>query len=188
MKIKIPLFLFIFSLISACGNLIEEGVVSLVETELTTTTLASENILRNDAELLIAKCLRVEGYEISDPSENEGLRQGIGSIIQGLNQSQIEELLEAINKCAEENNITLGGQGNFNDPEQEAERLDQELELAQCLREEGIDIADPTNEVPLRQLFQSLVLSEEFTQSEIRGYVQNCFQTLGLELPGRGNG
>ena len=48
-----------------------------------------------------------------------------------------EELFDTIQICAEENNIPLGDNADFENPEDVADRLDTELEFAQCLREKA---------------------------------------------------
>jgi hypothetical protein len=88
--------------------------------------------------------------------------------------------------CAEENGIPLEGNSNFENPEDVADRLDTELEFAQCLRGKGIEVSDPTAERPLRPILIELVQSEKYTGDQIRESAGECFDDLGIDPPSGG--
>ena len=187
--------LFIFVLISACSTSDDsQGVVSTkdLSTETTLTTIEQEveeeTISSEDAQLLLASCLRDNGYDVEDPKNNEGLRSVLTPIFLASDEKGRTELFENIQTCAEENNIPLGDNADFENPEDIANRLDTELEFAQCLRGKGIEVEDPTAERPLRPILVSLVQSGQYLEDQIREAAGECFDDLGLEPPQQGGG
>jgi len=187
--------LFVFVLISACSTSDDsQGVVSTkdLSTETTLTTIAQEVeeeiISSEDAQLLLARCLRDNGYDVEDPKNNEGLRSILTPIFLASDEKGRTELFENIQTCAEENNIPLGDNADFENPEDVANRLDTELEFAQCLRGKGIEVEDPTAESPLRPILVSLVQSGQYLEDQIREAAGECFDDLGLEPPQQGGG
>ena len=100
----------------------------------------------------------------------------------------IRDSQETIQTCAEENNIPLGGSAEFENPEVVADLLDTQLEIAQCLRENGIEIEDPSSESPLRPLLIELVQSGQYLQTQIQEAADICFDDLGIDPPQPGGG
>ena len=192
LKVFLTLLLVLFS---ACSSSDEsQGVVSTndLSSDTTVTTLTEEVIEEvvsiEDAQLLLARCLRENGYDITDPKNGESLRSVIGPILLAADQKSREELQETIQTCAEENNIPLGGSAEFENPEAVADSLDTQLEIAQCLRENGIEIEDPSAESPLRPLLMDLVQSGQYLQTQIQEAADICFDSLGIDPPQRGGG
>ena len=195
MKKYLTIFLFVFFLISACSPSDDsQGVVSTkdLSSDTTVTTIveetAQEVVSVEDAQLLLARCLRENGYDIKDPKNDESLQSVIGPIWLAADQKGREELQETIQACAEENNIPLGGSAEFENPEAVADLLDTQLEFAQCLRENGIEIEDPSAESPLRPLLIELVQSGQYLQAQIQEAADICFDELGIDPPQQGGG
>ena len=195
MKKYLTIFLFVFFLISACSASDDsQGVVSTkdLSSDTTVTTIveetAQEVVSAEDAQLLLARCLRENGYDIKDPKNDESLQSVIGPIWLAADQKGREELQETIQACAEENNIPLGGSAEFENPEAVADLLDTQLEFAQCLRENGIEIEDPSAESPLRPLIIELVQSGQYLQTQIQEVAGVCFDDLGIDPPQQGGG
>ena len=195
MKKYLTNFLFVFFLISACSASEDsQGVVSTkdLSSDTTVTTIveetAQEVVSIEDAQLLLARCLRENGYDITDPKNNESLQSVLRPVFLAADQKGREELFETIQTCAEENDIPLGGTADFENPEEVADTLDTELEFAQCLREKGIEVEDPNAERPLRSILISLVQSGQYLEDEIRETAGECFDDLGLEPPQQGGG
>ena len=137
--------LLLFVLFSACSSSDEsQGVVSTndLSSDTTVTTITEEVVEEvvsvEDAQLLLARCLRGNGYDIKDPKNDESLQSVLQPVFLAADQKGIEELFETIQTCAEENNIPLGGSAEFENPEAVADSLDTQLEFAQCLRENVI--------------------------------------------------
>ncbi len=187
--------LIIFVLISACSSSdVSQGVVSAndISSDTTVTTIteevAEEVVSIEDAQLLLARCLRENGYDITDPKNGESLRSVIGPILLAADQKGREELQETIQTCGEENNIPLGGSAEFENPEVVAEQLDSQLEIARCFREKGIEVEDPNAERSLRSIISELVQSGQYLQEQIREVRADCFDDLGREPPRQGGG
>jgi uncharacterized lipoprotein len=143
MKKYLNIFLLLlFVLFSACSSSDEsQGVVSTndLSSDTTVTTIAEEVVEEvvsvEDAELLLARCLRGNGYDIKDPKNDESLQSVLQPVFLAADQKGREELFDTIQTCAEDNNIPLGGSAEFENPEAVADSLDTQLEFAQCLRE-----------------------------------------------------
>ena len=196
MKRYLNIFLLLlFVLFSACSSSDEsQGVVSTndLSSETTVTTIAEEVVEEvvsvEDAQLLLARCLRGNGYDIKDPKNDESLQSVLQPVFLAADQKGREELFETIQTCAEENNIPLGGSAEFENPEAVADSLDTQLEFAQCLRENGIEIEDPSAESPLRPLLIELVQSGQYLQTQIQEAAGICFDDLGIDPPQQGRG
>ena len=195
MKKYLTIFLFVFFLISACSASDDsQGVVSTkdLSSDTTVTTIveetAQEVVSVEDAQLLLARCLRENGYDITDPKNNESLQSVLRPVFLAADQIGREELFETIQTCAEENDIPLGGTADFENPEEVADTLDTELEFAQCLREKGIEVEDPNAETPLRSILIGLVQSGQYLEDQIREAAGECFDDLGIEPPQQGGG
>ena len=196
MKKYLNIFLLlIFVLISACSSSDDsQGVVSTedLSTVTTVTTIVEdvveETLSPEDAELLLARCLRDNGYDVQDPKNNEGLRSVLTPIFIAADERERTELFQTIQTCAEENNIPLGDNADFENPEDVADRLDTELEFAQCLRGKGIEVEDPSADRPLRPILVGLVQSGQYLEDQVREAAGECFDDLGLEPPEQGGG
>ena len=196
MKKYLNIFLLlIFVLISACSSSDDsQGVVSTqdLSTVTTVTTIVEdvveETLSPEDAELLLARCLRDRGYDVQDPKNDESLRSVLTPIFIAADERGRIELFETIQICAEENNIPLGDNSDFENPEDVADRLDTELEFAQCLRGKGIEVEDPSAERPLRPILVGLVQSGQYLEDQVREAAGECFDDLGLEPPQQGGG
>jgi len=184
--IKLFFLILLTTFFVACSSNSDQGVLSLETQELKQETTQIEEISPEDAQLIIAACLRDKGFQVQDPSSGQGLREQIGP----QNQEERQEIFETVRLCAEENNLPLFSESAFEDPELVAAQLDDQLKIAQCLREEkGFEVQDPTAETGLRELVRPLVLSGIYDPHEVRIAVDSCFDELGIERPeGPGGG
>ena len=180
---------------SACSSQDNsQGVVSTQDlSTVTTVTTIVEDVIEEtlspeDAQLLLARCLRDSGYDVQDPKNDEGLRSVLTPIFIAADERGRTELFQTIQKCAEDNNIPLGDNADFENPEDVADRLDTELEFAQCLRGKGIEVQDPSADKPLRPILVGLVQSGQYLEDQIREAAGECFDDLGLETPQQGGG
>ena len=192
-NLKITFILFI--LVTACSSSNDsQGVVSTddLSTQTTITTILEEVVQEpvspEDAQLLLARCLRDNGYDVQDPKNNEGLRTVLTPVFLAADEKGREELFQTIQTCADDNNIPLGDNAEFENPEDVADRLDTELEFAQCLRGKGIEVDDPSAEKPLRPILVGLVQSGQYLEEQIREAAGECFDDLGLDPPQQGRG
>mgnify|MGYP001164119925 FL=1 len=192
-NLKITFLLFI--LVTACSSSNDsQGVVSTddLSTQTTVTTIleevVQETVSPEDAQLLLARCLRENGYDVQDPKNEEGLRTVLTPVFLAADEKGREELFQTIQTCADDNNIPLGDNAEFENPEDVADRLDTELEFAQCLRGKGIEVDDPSAEKPLRPILVGLVQSGQYLEEQIREAAGECFDDLGLDPPQQGRG
>ena len=175
--------LVLFSSCSFFDSQKEDGVVTLEGSETTTSTSRnSEELSWVDAELLLAQCIRDNEYVLKDPQKPGDLRRILTPIFIEMNQEEREELSLVIEKCAEENDIPLDARDGAT-PEQQAAILDAELEVAQCLREKGLDVPDPTNENTLRDILPPYVLTGVISANDLRALVRECITENGYEVP-----
>ena len=186
MNRRTPLFLVVFLLISSCSffcNDEEQGVLSLEGIDSTTTTIVTpEERSWADSELLLAQCIRDNNYELEDPKKPGDLRRILTPIFVEMNQEEREEFYSLIEKCAEEYDIPLDARDQAT-PEQQAEILDAELEIAQCIREKGLDVPDPTSENGLRDTLPQYVITGVISAKDLRAMVRECITENGYEVP-----
>ena len=194
-KYSNTLLILLFIFLMACSPSDKsQGVVSAndLSSDTTVTTIEEETaevvVSVEDAQLLLAKCLRENGYDITDPKNDESLQSVLRPVFLAADQKGREELFETIQTCANEDDIPLGGTAEFENPEEVADTLDTELEFAQCLREKGIEVEDPNSERNLRSILISLVQSGQYLEDQIREAAGECFDDLGLEPPEQGGG
>ena len=145
-KISILFFILFFNICSTSEN----GVISISENTTTTQILNEE-----DYPLVLANCLNEEkGYQIVTPFDLEDLNTTINQLSQS-KEDQLE-LGEAIDFCIDKYNL-WSDRSTLN-PEELASLYDENISLARCLREKGLDVPDPTQDQPkidLSNLVQS---------------------------------
>ena len=145
-KISILFFILFFNI---CSNS-ESGVISISENTTTTQIINEE-----DYPLVLANCLNEEkGYQIVTPFDLEDLKTTINQLSQS-KEDQLE-LGEAIDFCIDKYNL-WSDRSTLN-PEELASLYDENISLARCLREKGLDVPDTTQDQPkidLSNLVQS---------------------------------
>ena len=135
-KISILFFILFFNI---CSNS-ESGVISISENTTTTQIINEE-----DYPLVLANCLNEEkGYQIVTPFDLEDLKTTINQLSQS-KEDQLE-LGEAIDFCIDKYN--LWSDRSTLSPEELASLYDENISLARCLREKGLDVPDPTQNQP----------------------------------------
>ena len=137
-------------LIGACGGAAaDDGGLASLESgdsdETTTTTAAVTEADTEEAALEFAQCMRDNGVpDFPDPSFTEG---GGGIVIDGPDgegpgfDPQSDEVQAAFEACGEVlEGVAFGPDGGNFDP---TELQDNLLAMAECLREQGLDVDDP---------------------------------------------
>ena len=136
-KTNLLLFILFLSLCSAPSN---EGVTSL-SGDTTTTSIIEEE----DYPVVLTQCLNEEmGYNIATPFDIEDLKTTISQ----LSNSKDEEkkLREDVDYCISKYN--LWSDSSSLNPDELAKIYDENLELAKCLREKGLNVPDPSQQEP----------------------------------------
>ena len=136
-KVYLIIFILLFNFCSASSN---DGVASLSNDTTTTSVIAEE-----DYPIVLTQCLNEEmGYNIATPFDIEDLKTTISQ----LSNSKDEEkkLREDVDYCISKYN--LWSDASSLNPEELAKIYDENLELAQCLREKGLNVPDPSQQEP----------------------------------------
>ena len=125
---------------TACSTGTDSNVVSLSAESTTTSTIAEE-----DYPIVLTQCLNEEkGYDIVTPFDIQDLKTTIGQL--STNKDEELQLGEDVNYCI--NKYNLWSDSSSQNPEELAKLYDENLELAKCLREKGINVADPSQQEP----------------------------------------
>ena len=136
-KVNLLIFILFLSLCSTASN---DGVASLSSDTTTTSVIAEE-----DYPIVLTQCLNEEkGYNIATPFDIEDLK----STINQLSNSKEEQLQlrEDVDYCISKYN--LWSDSSSLNPEELAKVYDENLELAKCLREKGLNVPDPSQQEP----------------------------------------
>ena len=137
------LFLILL-LISMCSNQ-DSGLVATLEKE---KTISEEEQVppKEDHPKILTECLRGKGYKIHTPFDIEDMKETLDSFSKEMTRQEKIVFQEDLRLCIQENN--LWSDRKTLNPEVMAELYDNNLGLAQCLREKGVDVADPTQDNP----------------------------------------
>ena len=136
-KTNLLLFILFLSLCSAPSN---EGVTSL-SGDTTTTSIIEEE----DYPVVLTQCLNEEmGYNIAIPFDIEDLKTTISQLSNS--KEEEKQLRENVDYCISKYNLWLDS-SSLN-PEELAKIYDENLELAKCLREKGLNVPDPSQQEP----------------------------------------
>ena len=136
---KVNLLIFILFL-SLCSTTSNDGVASISSDTTTNSVIAEE-----DYPIVLTQCLNEEmAYNIATPFDIEDLK----STISQLSNSKDEEkqLREDVDYCISKYN--LWSDSSSLNPEELAKIYDENLELAKCLREKGLNVPDPSQQEP----------------------------------------
>ena len=148
-------FLIFILFLNLCSTTSNEGVASISDSTTTSLVIAEE-----DYPIVLTQCLNEEkGYNLVTPFDIEDLKTNIGQ----LSNSKDEELQlgEDVNYCINKYNLWSGSSSS--NPEELAKLYDQNLELAKCLREKGINVPDPSQQEPKLDLSGLTKSKDEIT-------------------------
>jgi len=157
-KIYLIIFTLLFNL---CASSSDEGVASLSNDTTTTLVIAEE-----DYPIVLTQCLNEEmGYNIATPFDIQDLKTTISQ----LSNSKDEEmkLRENVDYCISKYN--LWSDSSSLNPEELTKIYDENLELAKCLREKGLNVPDPSQQEPKVDLSE---LKE--SKDDIMPFLQEC--------------
>ena len=136
---KVNLLIFILFL-SLCSTTSNDGVASLSSDTTTTSVIAEE-----DYPIVLTQCLNEEmGYNIATPFDIEDLKTTISQLSNSKDEEK--QLREDVDYCISKYN--LWSDSSSLNPEELAKIYDENLELAKCLREKGLNVPDPSQQEP----------------------------------------
>ncbi len=136
---KVNLLIFILFL-SLCSTTSNDGVASLSSDTTTTSVIAEE-----DYPIVLTKCLNEEmGYSLATPFDIEDLKTTISQLSNSKDEEK--QLREDVDYCISKYN--LWSDSSSLNPDELAKIYDENLELAKCLREKGLNVPDPSQQEP----------------------------------------
>jgi hypothetical protein len=147
--------LFFILFLSLCSTSSDEGIASLSDDTTTTSVIIEE-----DYPIVLTQCLNEEhGYNIVTPFDIQDLKTTISQ----LSNTKDEELQlgKDVNYCISK--YDLWSDSSSSNPEELAKLYDQNLELAICLREKGINVPDPSQQEPKLDLSGLTKSKDEIT-------------------------
>ena len=125
---------------TACSTGTDSNVVSLSAESTTTSTIPEE-----DYPIVLTQCLNEEkDYDILTPFDIQDLKTTLDNMSN--TKEERTQLLEDVGICV--NKYNLWSDSSSLNPEESAKLYDENLELAKCLREKGINVQDPTQQEP----------------------------------------
>jgi hypothetical protein len=136
---KVYLIIFIL-LFNFCSASINDGVASLSNDTTTTSVITEE-----DYPIVLTQCLKEEmGYNIATPFDIEDLKTTISQLSNSKDEEK--QLREDVDYCISKYN--LWSDSSSLNPDELAKIYDENLELAKCLREKGLNVPDPSQQEP----------------------------------------
>ena len=136
-KVYLIIFILLFNFCSASSN---DGVASLSNDTTTTSVITEE-----DYPIVLTQCLKEEmGYNIATPFDIEDLKTTISQLSNSKDEEK--QLREDVDYCISKYN--LWSDASSLNPEELAKIYDENLELAKCLREKGLNVPDPSQQEP----------------------------------------
>jgi hypothetical protein len=173
-------------------------VASLVGPDETPEPDAAEMVLEfddlNEALLAFAQCMRDNGVDMDDPQVGERGGRGFFGGGPGGADDGIDRFSEGFQAAQQACQGILAASRPEIDPEAEQERLEEQLALAQCIREHGYeDYPDPAIGIDgSLERVRGLEMSEigiDRRSAEFQEVIGACRDELGLEQgPGFGPG
>ena len=149
---KILIFSLFFSFCSPSAN---EGIISMSNE--TTTTLI---VAKEDYPIILTQCLNEEkGYNILTPFDVQDLKTTLDQMSN--TKDERTQLLEDVDFCV--NKYNLFSESNTTNPDELAKLYDENLELAKCLREKGLNVPEPNQQEPKLDLTNLKESKEDIT-------------------------
>jgi hypothetical protein len=168
---RLVLLAGLFTLVTACSSGGEDGgdgVASMSDGQ--TSSAAAQDAGKTDEDKMreYAACMKEHGFEVGEAAEGGGMDPSAG----GAEQEKFEKAEAECNKLLPNGGAPPGGMSG--------EDLDKALELAQCLREQGLDVPDPTGDGPLK-------IDDTADQATIDKAMEVCAPDGAGENEGPGN-
>ena len=105
----------------------------------------TSTIPEEDYPIVLTQCLNEEkDYDIVTPFDVQDLKTTLDQMSN--TKDERTHLLEDVDFCV--NKYNLWSDSSSQNPEELAKLYDENLELAKCLREKGINVPDPTQQEP----------------------------------------
>ncbi|MDC0051347.1 hypothetical protein OAJ17_01295 [Acidimicrobiaceae bacterium] len=139
-KNRFTTVILVLFFVTSCSTGTDSNVVSMSAESTVTSTIPEE-----DYPIVLTQCLNEEkDYDIVTPFDVQDLKTTLDQMSN--TKDERTQLLEDVDFCV--NKYNLWSDSSSQNPEELAKLYDENLELAKCLREKGINVPDPTQQEP----------------------------------------
>ena len=139
-KNRFTTVILVLFFVTSCSTGTDSNVVSMSAEPTVTSTIPEE-----DYPIVLTQCLNEEkNYDIVTPFDVQDLKTTLDQMSN--TKDERTQLLEDVDFCV--NKYNLWSDSSSQNPEELAKLYDENLELAKCLREKGINVPDPTQQEP----------------------------------------
>jgi hypothetical protein len=143
--------------VGACGGSDDGGVASAGGGDTAADDPAEDEAGPDDQGIAFAECARENGVDMPDPVGENGLIEALQSVRAEYDQETLREALEA---CQDLLPVQPGESGDRPELDEETQ-----LELAECLRDHGLDVPD--------NLFEQ-GLPDDIDRDDLLGAMDEC--------------
>ena len=170
-----PLILLLMLTLTGAASA-QVATLATPDSEAAATEAPLEEIDGEQAILEFVACLRENGLDIPDPQFGpEGPRFADPSVMASIDFGG-DAFVNAMDACGD----LLATLQPEIDPEQQAEQIEQQLAMAECMRREGIDFPDPD---PVRGFRIGSMRIDPFSP-EFRAAFEVCAPEIGFDATG----
>jgi len=144
---RLALLAGLFTLVTACGSGGDDGgdgVASVSDKNSPTSADNQQDGTNEDKMRAYAKCMREHGVDMPDPEPGAG--GGMNLSVEAGEKEKVDKANDACKKLMPNGGVP---------PKPSAADLDEMRKQAQCLRDHGIEVKDPTMEDPGLELNDS---------------------------------
>ena len=139
-KNRFTTVILVLFFVTSCSTGTDSNVVSMSAESTVTSTIPEE-----DYPIVLTQCLNEEkDYDTVNPFDVQDLKTTLDQMSN--TKDERTQLLEDVDFCV--NKYNLWSDSSSQNPEELAKLYDENLELAKCLREKGINVPDPTQQEP----------------------------------------
>ena len=139
-KNRFTTVILVLFFVTSCSTGTDSNVVSMSAESTVTSTIPEE-----DYPIVLTQCLNEEkDYDIVNPFDVQDLKTTLDQMSN--TKDERTQLMEDVDFCV--NKYNLWSDSSSQNPEELAKLYDENLELAKCLREKGINVQDPTQQEP----------------------------------------
>ena len=139
-KNRFTTVILVLFFVTSCSTGTDSNVVSMSAEPTVTSTIPEE-----DYPIVLTQCLNEEkNYDIVTPFDVQDLKTTLDQMSN--TKDERTQLLEDVDFCV--NKYNLWSDSSSQNPEELAKLYDENLELAKCLREKGLNVPDPSQQEP----------------------------------------
>ncbi len=161
---------------SSGGQIATAGGGAAAEPTASASPSSTEDL--DEQRLAFAQCMRDNGVPMPDPGADSGPRGGF----RALDGEVDRETLEAAMSACESLRPAFGGRGGIDLSEEDKQKM---LDVAQCLRDAGFPVADPTFDGRGGFMRPDPSSSINPRDEGFRSALAACSAEIGWERPGR---